>query len=127
MNHSGWPRSRCDLPRTDASPQYAGIRPHRGASHLGPARTSQATVGGADPRTGLASDGDGGGVKVIAESGWFAARPSGTETTFKIHAESFCGADHPRRLLEDAQAIVDDALAALSGSILPRDAPTARP
>jgi phosphoglucomutase len=66
-------------------------------------------------------------VKVIAESGWFAARPSGTETTFKIHAESFCGADHPRRLLEDAQAIVDDALAALSGSILPRDAPTARP
>jgi phosphoglucomutase len=53
-----------------------------------------------------------GGLKVIAESGWFAARPSGTEDIYKIYAESFQGADHLRRILEEAQAIVNDALAA---------------
>jgi len=52
-----------------------------------------------------------GGLKVVAESGWFAARPSGTEDIYKIYAESFRGADHLRRLLEEAQAIVNDALA----------------
>jgi len=53
-----------------------------------------------------------GGLKVIAESGWFAARPSGTENIYKIYAESFRGADHLRRILEEAQTIVNDALAA---------------
>ncbi len=53
-----------------------------------------------------------GGLKVIAENGWFAARPSGTEDIYKIYAESFQGADHLHRLLEEAQAIVDEALAA---------------
>jgi phosphoglucomutase len=53
-----------------------------------------------------------GGIKVIAESGWFAARPSGTEDIYKIYAESFLGADHLRRILEEAQTIVSDALAA---------------
>jgi phosphoglucomutase len=53
-----------------------------------------------------------GGLKVVAESGWFAARPSGTEDIYKIYAESFRGADHLRRILEEAQTIVDDALAA---------------
>jgi phosphoglucomutase len=52
-----------------------------------------------------------GGLKVIAESGWFAARPSGTEDIYKIYAESFRGADHLRRILEEAQAIVSDTLA----------------
>jgi phosphoglucomutase len=52
-----------------------------------------------------------GGLKVIAESGWFAARPSGTESIYKIYAESFRGADHLRRILEEAQAIVSDTLA----------------
>src|SRR5487761_1153671 len=52
-----------------------------------------------------------GGVKVIAESGWFAARPSGTEDIYKIYAESFRGADHLRRILAEAQAMVDSALA----------------
>jgi len=50
-------------------------------------------------------------LKVIAESGWFAARPSGTEDIYKIYAESFRGADHLRRILEEAQIIVNDALA----------------
>ena len=53
-----------------------------------------------------------GGLKVMAESGWFAARPSGTENIYKIYAESFQGADHLRRILEEAQTIVSDALAA---------------
>jgi phosphoglucomutase len=50
-----------------------------------------------------------GGLKVIAESGWFAARPSGTENIYKIYAESFRGQDHLRRILDEAQTIVDDA------------------
>ncbi len=53
-----------------------------------------------------------GGVKVIADGGWFAARPSGTEALYKIYAESFRGADHLRRIVEEAQAIVDNALRA---------------
>ncbi|RDK05698.1 phosphoglucomutase (alpha-D-glucose-1,6-bisphosphate-dependent) [Cupriavidus lacunae] len=51
-----------------------------------------------------------GGLKVIAESGWFAARPSGTEDLYKIYAESFRGEEHLRRVVEAAQAIVDTAL-----------------
>jgi phosphoglucomutase len=52
-----------------------------------------------------------GGLKVAAKSGWFAARPSGTENIYKIYAESFRGADHLCRILEEAQAIVSNALA----------------
>jgi phosphoglucomutase len=47
---------------------------------------------------------------VIAASGWFAARPSGTEDIYKIYAESFRGSDHLRILLREAQDIVDRAL-----------------
>ena len=53
-----------------------------------------------------------GGVKVTAASGWFAARPSGTEDIYKIYAESFGGRDHLDRIVTEAQAIVDKALAA---------------
>jgi phosphoglucomutase len=52
-----------------------------------------------------------GGLKVVADTGWFAARPSGTEDIYKIYAESFRGADHLRRILEEAQTMVNDALA----------------
>ena len=52
-----------------------------------------------------------GGLKVVAESGWFAARPSGTEDIYKIYAESFRGADHLHRIQVEAQTIVNDALA----------------
>jgi phosphoglucomutase len=52
-----------------------------------------------------------GGLKVITDHGWFAARPSGTEDIYKIYAESFRGADHLRRILIEAQAIVSDTLA----------------
>ena len=51
-----------------------------------------------------------GGLKVVSEHGWFAARPSGTEDIYKIYAESFRGKDHLRSILEEAQSIVDQAL-----------------
>jgi phosphoglucomutase len=53
-----------------------------------------------------------GGLKVIAENGWFAARPSGTESIYKIYAESFLGVEHLHRIQEEAQAIVSEAVAA---------------
>ncbi|MGD0816267.1 MAG: phosphoglucomutase (alpha-D-glucose-1,6-bisphosphate-dependent) [Verrucomicrobiota bacterium] len=51
-----------------------------------------------------------GGLKVEAKSGWFAARPSGTEDIYKIYAESFRGEAHLRRIQEEAQTIVSEAL-----------------
>ncbi|MDD2557966.1 MAG: phosphoglucomutase (alpha-D-glucose-1,6-bisphosphate-dependent) [Desulfuromonadaceae bacterium] len=56
-----------------------------------------------------------GGLKVNAASGWFAARPSGTEDIYKIYAESFQGEDHLQRILKEAQTIVDAALASSQG------------
>lgn len=61
-----------------------------------------------------AAPGDGnpiGGVKVIAENGWFAARPSGTEEIYKIYAESFLGQSNLREIQAEAQSIVSAALA----------------
>jgi phosphoglucomutase len=59
-----------------------------------------------------------GGVKVSAATGWFAARPSGTEAIYKIYAESFRGPEQLRRIVEEAQAIVDAALSATAtGSV----------
>lgn len=51
-----------------------------------------------------------GGIKVSTENGWFAARPSGTENINKIYAESFLGPDHLAKILEEAQAIIFQAL-----------------
>jgi phosphoglucomutase len=53
-----------------------------------------------------------GGVKVTTEHGWFAARPSGTEDVYKVYAESFLGDVHLNRILEEAQAVVAEALSA---------------
>ena len=50
------------------------------------------------------------GIKVIAASGWFAARPSGTEDFYKIYAESFDGTRHLDRIMDEAQTIVDNAI-----------------
>jgi phosphoglucomutase len=52
-----------------------------------------------------------GGLKVITEQGWFAARPSGTEDVYKLYAESFHGKDHLKRIQEEAQALIGEALA----------------
>ena len=56
-----------------------------------------------------------GGVKVIAENGWFAVRPSGTEDVYKVYAESFRGQEHLRRIQEEARAIVAGVLAEEGG------------
>ena len=53
-----------------------------------------------------------GGLKVVTENGWFAARPSGTEEIYKIYAESFKGEPHLRQIQEEAQGIVGDAFRA---------------
>ena len=55
-----------------------------------------------------------GGIKVSAKGGWFAARPLGTEDVYKIYAESFDGPDHLQRILQEAQTIVDAAIAPAS-------------
>jgi phosphoglucomutase len=52
-----------------------------------------------------------GGIKVVSKNGWYAARPSGTEDIYKIYAESFQGPAHLQRILVQAQATVDAALA----------------
>ena len=51
-----------------------------------------------------------GGLKVVAEHGWFAARPSGTEDVYKVYAESLDGEEHLERILAEAQEIVGEAL-----------------
>jgi phosphoglucomutase len=55
-----------------------------------------------------------GGLKVITASGWFAARPSGTEDVYKLYAESFAGEEHLRRIQQEAQELVAKALASAS-------------
>ena len=74
-----------------------------------------------DPITAIltrapANDAPFGGVKVISAGGWFAARPSGTEDIYKVYAESFRDAAHLRRILDEAQRIVDAALDADGGT-----------
>jgi phosphoglucomutase len=51
-----------------------------------------------------------GGLKVVTESGWFAARPSGTEDVYKVYAESFKGPEHLARIQEEARDVVAAAL-----------------
>jgi phosphoglucomutase len=80
---------------------------------LSPAQVTASTLAG-DPiveRLTRAPGNDAaiGGLKVTTERGWFAARPSGTEDVYKIYAESFAGAEHLKRIQEEAQAIVDAA------------------
>ena len=56
-----------------------------------------------------------GGLKVVAESGWFAARPSGTENIYKIYAESFQSESHLKAILREAQEMVNNALGSGAG------------
>ena len=53
-----------------------------------------------------------GGLKVMTENGWFAARPSGTEDIYKIYAESFVSDEHLKQLVAEAQTLVDGAISA---------------
>jgi phosphoglucomutase len=56
-----------------------------------------------------------GGLKVVAASGWFAARPSGTENIYKVYAESFKGQSHLNAILTEAEEIVNNALNSSKG------------
>ncbi len=81
---------------------------------LNPDQIKQKTMAG-EPITGVLTKAPGnnasiGGLKLETENGWIAARPSGTEDIYKIYAESFKGRDHLNLMLQEAQAIVDEAL-----------------
>ena len=98
---------RIDAPATPA--QKAVL------ARLSPEQVSATELAG-EPVTAILTTAPGngapiGGLKVMTESGWFAARPSGTENVYKIYAESFRGADHLERIIEEAQAVVGRALA----------------
>jgi phosphoglucomutase len=78
---------------------------------LSPAAVTATTLAG-DPIVAKLTTAPGngapiGGLKVVSEQGWFAARPSGTENVTKLYAESFRGEQHLGRILEEAQAILD--------------------
>ena len=85
-------------------------------SHLDPAAVAAPHLAGESIRAKLtrapANDASIGGLKVVAESGWFAARPSGTENIYKIYAESFRSQAHLAAIVSEAQQIVADALEA---------------
>ncbi len=81
---------------------------------LSPAQVTAKTLAG-EPITAVLTEAPGnhaaiGGLKVTTENGWFAARPSGTEDVYKIYAESFLGADHLKRIQEEAQTLVNAAI-----------------
>ncbi len=81
---------------------------------LSPADVTADTVAG-EPVTATLTEAPGngapiGGIKVITESAWFAARPSGTEDVYKVYAESFRGPDHLTQVQEEAQKVVAAAL-----------------
>jgi phosphoglucomutase len=83
-------------------------------SKLSPAQISASSLAG-EPLVAVLTRAPGndapiGGVKVTTEHGWFAARPSGTEDVYKVYAESFLGEDHLDRILQEAQAVVAEAL-----------------
>jgi len=87
---------------------------------LSPEHIRATTLAGEKIQTILTNaPGDGnaiGGVKVISEGGWFAARPSGTEEIYKIYAESFRGREHLERIETEAQAIVSEAFRTASAA-----------
>jgi len=111
-----------DLTREFGEPLYERIDAPATAEQkaalekLSPERVSATELAGEKIVTMLTkAPGDGkpiGGLKVIAENGWFAARPSGTEEIYKIYAESFRSQEHLRRIQAEAQAIVGKAIAA---------------
>jgi phosphoglucomutase len=88
---------------------------------LSPDAIANDTLGG-EPITAKLTSAPGngapiGGLKVMTDSGWFAARPSGTENIYKIYAESFKDQRHLAAIVQEAQEIVTDALSP-SASVL---------
>jgi phosphoglucomutase len=99
--------------RTDAA---ANARERSILKKLAPSQITTETLAG-EKITSILTNAPGngaaiGGLKVTAENGWFAARPSGTEDVYKIYAESFKGKDHLEKIKQEAQDIVNSAFAA---------------
>ena len=116
--------SYAELTRELGTPVYGRLeapatREQKAALAGAPGLAGIAALAGEPVRQVLtAAPGDGqpiGGIKVVAASGWFAARPSGTEEIYKIYAESFRGDEHLRRIEEEAQGIVARLLAGGTG------------
>lgn len=104
-------------PSTDTIQAPATMAQRLALAKLSSDQISQTTLAG-DPITAVLTHASGndasiGGIKVETDKGWFAARPSGTEDIYKIYVESFRGEDHLDLILEEAQMIVDDAIAAI--------------
>jgi phosphoglucomutase len=111
-----------DLTRELGEPVYerldAPATPEQKAAllHLSPRQIHASELAG-EPIVAVLSEAPGngsaiGGLKVITANGWFAARPSGTESVYKIYAESFRGADHLRQIQDAAQTLIAKVSAA---------------
>jgi phosphoglucomutase len=98
---------RIDVP---ATPEQKAV-----LNRLSPEQVKISTLAG-EPITGMLTRAPGnntllGGLKVVAASGWFAVRPSGTEDVYKLYAESFRGSDHLHRIQAEAQDLVESTFA----------------
>jgi phosphoglucomutase len=112
-----------DLTREFGAPVYERIdapatkEQKTALSKLSPSQVTAKTLAGERIEAMLTTaPGNGaaiGGLKVVTANGWFAARPSGTEDVYKMYAESFLGADHLRRIQEEARALVAGVLSSL--------------
>jgi phosphoglucomutase len=108
-----------DLTNTFGAPLYsrmdapADSRQKHVLKNLSPEMVSASELAGENITAKLTkapgNNADLGGLKVVTENGWFAARPSGTENLYKIYAESFRGEDHLKRIQAEAQEIVNAA------------------
>jgi len=101
-------------PVSDRVDAAATVEQKKKLSSLSPQQVSSTELAGDKIEAVLShAPGNGaaiGGVKVVTANGWFAARPSGTENIYKVYGESFKGAEHLARILEEAQQLVDKAL-----------------
>jgi len=92
----------------------ATIEQKENLKKISPTQIKSKTLGGEKIKNIItnapANDASIGGIKVITENSWFAARPSGTENIYKIYAESFSGKDKLKQIMEEAQTIVNAAL-----------------
>jgi phosphoglucomutase len=112
-----------DLTQALGNPAYervdapADAAQRKALSKLSGAQVKSATLAGEKIDAVLTkapgNDADIGGVKVVTASGWFAARPSGTESIYKIYAESLRGPEHLQQIFAEAQQIVGAALGAV--------------
>lgn len=107
-----------DLTKKFGAPVYermdapANVKQKNILSKLSPEQVKASTLAGEEIKDKLTkapwNNADIGGIKVVTENGWFAARPSGTEDVYKIYAESFLGKLHLKKIQTEAQQIIND-------------------